>query len=57
MEFKEKLYRYRVSRKFTQTQMGAIIGLSKEMICLLETGKREPSRKTLTRFEILTEEE
>ena len=55
MEFKEKLYRYRVSKNFTQEQMGAIIGLSKEMICLLENGRREPSRKTLTKFEILTE--
>ena len=56
MEFKDKLLRYRVAHHFSQEQMGAVLGLSKQMIYRMENGKSEPSKNTLTKFEILTEE-
>lgn len=57
MEFKEKLYRYRMAHNFTQEQMGAILGLTGTMIYRMESGRSKPSKNTLTKFEILTERE
>lgn len=50
MEFKERLKELRIKQKLTQLQLSEKTGLSNGMIGLLETGERNPSKKTLKKL-------
>ena len=47
MYFFSNLSYLRVTKRLTQTALGKEIGLSKQIICLYESGTREPSVETL----------
>lgn len=47
MYFYSNLSYLRTTKQLTQTALGNEIGLSKQIICLYESGTREPSIKTL----------
>lgn len=43
----DRLKQVRIAAGKTQTEFAEAIGLTKNFICLLETGKREPSDRTI----------
>lgn len=56
MEFKDKLLNFRAENDLTQTQLAEILGVSVAIIHRYETGKAEPHRVNLIKFERIMNE-
>lgn len=48
--FKEKLLNARLSKNFTQEEMGEMLAITQASYCKLETGVKTPSLNTLIRI-------
>lgn len=56
-DFPQRVYEYRVKNNMTQEEFGEIIGLTRSNVSSLENGRLKPSKRVVTKFEMLTEGE
>ena len=46
MTLGEKIFVYRIENDLSQEQMGALIGVDRSYLGMIENGKRKPGKKT-----------
>ena len=57
MNLGERMLRYRAKHRMTQKQMAEKCGVSLQTLCCVETGQQTPGKMTLTKIELVLEED